>query len=615
MTRDLRVGQAITVFGPGAVVDIGDESFANCTIEHWADPASNQLHHAYTPCRLERLSSKLGVRELWKPSVEDRGFGRGTPWSICMQRFPSWMFCQSCRRMHRWSWDQERSLADQSRQKRAELIPTCIHCDGDRPRPLVPMRWVQACDRGHLDDIDWNWEIHKDGAGCTNRDPGSLRFQSRSRGGSGLAGLEIRCTSCGTARTIREIITGVNGRACHGGQPWMRQSERHSCDGRWKVSQRGDANVHFPVVASALDIPDAGSSNVAGEWEKWGDLSRTFQQMSAIDPQLIRQTPIFNEAMEATGLDSDSLYVRIESGDMGLGGAGASASEPGNMEFEADAIKAAEYPVLKAPDDAETPEFRGRSYSPEATDFGVEIAGLMASVSLLDRLREVRAFRGFHRLQPGDSDRMIPAGPTRDWLPAYEVFGEGIFLDFEPRVIDAWERGLPPECEQRLEALKSRMAASGLSHLPSPSLPFLALHAFSHGLMRQLAFDCGYASSSLRERLYRVEDRLAILIYTAAGDSEGTLGGLVRMGEPERLGDVIARTLREMAWCSSDPICLESVGQGISGLNEASCHACMLVSETSCECGNALLNRRLAMGDRGVQGLFGRALTEMETGS
>lgn len=74
-----------------------------------------------------------------------------------------------------------------------------------------------------------------------------------------------------------------------------------------------------------------------------------------------------------------------------------------------------------------------------------------------------------------------------------------------------------------------------------------------------------------------------VLIYTAAGDSEGTMGGLVRMGEPEFLGRTIARALDRARWCSSDPVCIESTGQGPDSCNLAACHSCALLPETSCE--------------------------------
>ncbi len=120
-------------------------------------------------------------------------------------------------------------------------------------------------------------------------------------------------------------------------------------------------------------------------------------------------------------------------------------------------------------------------------------------------------------------------------------------------------------------------------------------------MIGQLRFDCGYGSASLRERIYCDEGESdepmnGVLIYTASGDSEGTLGGLVRQGEPDRLNAIIDRAMRRARWCSSDPVCIESEGQGSDNANLAACHGCMLLPETSCEVGNRLLDRGLLVG-------------------
>jgi hypothetical protein len=130
---------------------------------------------------------------------------------------------------------------------------------------------------------------------------------------------------------------------------------------------------------------------------------------------------------------------------------------------------------------------------------------------------------------------------------------------------------------------------------------YVLLHTFAHLLITQLAFDCGYGSASLRERIYcDIDDPSrpmeGILIYTASGDSEGTLGGLVRQGEPDRLPGIILHALSRAQWCSSDPVCIESTGQGSDNANLAACHGCVLVPETSCEQGNRLLDRGIVIG-------------------
>ena len=130
---------------------------------------------------------------------------------------------------------------------------------------------------------------------------------------------------------------------------------------------------------------------------------------------------------------------------------------------------------------------------------------------------------------------------------------------------------------------------------------YILLHTFAHILIGQLSFDCGYGSASLRERIYCESDEpdrpmQGVLIYTASGDSEGTLGGLVRQGEPDRLKAIVGRAIRRTQWCSSDPVCIESAGQGSDNANLAACHGCVLLPETSCETGNRLLDRGLLVG-------------------
>ena len=133
-----------------------------------------------------------------------------------------------------------------------------------------------------------------------------------------------------------------------------------------------------------------------------------------------------------------------------------------------------------------------------------------------------------------------------------------------------------------------------------PGVRYALLHSFSHALMRQFALECGYTAASIRERIYSREPKEAggpmagILIYTAAPDSEGTLGGLVSLGEPRTLERHIETALEAMHLCASDPTCAEhrpgSTGISVHG---AACHACLFAPETSCERGNKYLDRSL----------------------
>jgi len=120
--------------------------------------------------------------------------------------------------------------------------------------------------------------------------------------------------------------------------------------------------------------------------------------------------------------------------------------------------------------------------------------------------------------------------------------------------------------------------------------------------MRQLSLDCGYSSASLRERIYADENMAGLLIYTSTPDSDGSLGGLVRQTKPpERFESVLMSSIDSARICSSDPLCREHDPRRTDRLNGAACHACGMVSETSCEFGNRLLDRGLIMSLLGAE--------------
>ncbi|BBA40477.1 hypothetical protein BCCH1_29020 [Burkholderia contaminans] len=238
-------------------------------------------------------------------------------------------------------------------------------------------------------------------------------------------------------------------------------------------------------------------------------------------------------------------------------------------------------------------------------------------VALLDKLRETRAFVGFSRLLAApviDTDKRwgLISRQKMNWLPAVVVRGEGIFLVFDAGHLDVWDKQHGEFHRQRLLSVNRNLheqAHRRQVHVVDTTPKFVMLHTFAHALINQLTFDCGYGSSSLRERIYCSDEdpRMhGVLIYTAAGDAEGTMGGLVQMGMPGLLERTVARAIDRARWCSTDPICIESPGQGPNNCNLAACHACSLLPETSCEQQNRLLDRATLVGtlDRPDTGFF-----------
>ena len=244
----------------------------------------------------------------------------------------------------------------------------------------------------------------------------------------------------------------------------------------------------------------------------------------------------------------------------------------------------------------------------EVRQASVGLEALFSSVVLVHRLREVRVLHGFRRYDVA-ADMVnvnLGRGTGIRWLPAVEAFGEGVMLVLDDASLAEWES--KPEVQARAQRLEQRRRDTVFgSRFGETSPRQILMHTLSHLMMRQLAFSSGYSAASLRERVYAStapRSESGILIYTAAGDSEGTLGGLVRLGEPPRLAQTVLQALESAAWCSADPVCRESRGQGLGSLNLAACHGCCLVAETSCERSNVLLDRVLVIGDSTTPGFF-----------
>ncbi len=178
-----------------------------------------------------------------------------------------------------------------------------------------------------------------------------------------------------------------------------------------------------------------------------------------------------------------------------------------------------------------------------------------------------------------------------------ELRGEGVFIELREDELTAWEERA---AVQRLSKTLEHAHATWRHEreLPPAALSwesYVLLHSLAHMLINGLSLDCGYSSTSIRERIYSSvgeDNRMAaILLYTATPDSDGSLGGLADQGRPERLGTVLKDCLERAHYCSSDPLCGHQAAAEVGLLNGAACHACLLVAETSCERANRYLDR------------------------
>jgi MrfA Zn-binding domain len=224
----------------------------------------------------------------------------------------------------------------------------------------------------------------------------------------------------------------------------------------------------------------------------------------------------------------------------------------------------------------------------------------------IQALRERSQACAYHRRRGprGYSARgaRCPGGAGCRLAPAIEQFGEGIFIRFDEKAIRKWlQRDATKQRQEKLIAGYGHWGGrfSGKPP-PYPGTAYVLLHSLSHALMAEIALDCGYPASSLKERVYALPgpdggpERCGILIYTATAGAQGTLGGLV--GTTPRLAQILGGALERSTICSNDPICADHEPDDRSGdraTHGAACHGCLLIAETSCEMRNLFLDRNL----------------------
>lgn len=592
--HDLRLSETVSPFGVGSVIDIRGESLIAPDTSWWDERYSPEIH-------CERLVERLGPSVLREAPTHSGRIGKDNA-TLLYWRFPAWRFCERCSR-----------LSQRTGKERGKWVNKC-ECGG----MLVPMRYVAVCQKGsHLQDVPWfMWAHRGHDAGVTEsvrhcRAYKELRLVRSAKHGEGLKSLRVECGGCKRSRPMSDLLSkdalGRDGLRCKGTQPWQDPRQDGACEHALVAVQRGATGNYIAERISALDIPEEKPPTVALR-------------------DVIRAHADFGRVVDDNGGPKASLI------------AGWIADEVGATVDEVLDLAAAgelqQDDVLADLKDGEWAAFlkklamSGRDHS--EGDFVVdswqtsELAGIPATlaqrltaVGQVRRVREVRALKGFRRYSA--EAEMISAdlslkGKRKPTLPAVEMYGEGIFLQFSEQFLTEWEQHAAVRARARI-LLDRRAKTQWANRLDLPEARFVALHTIAHLLIRRLAHASGYSSASLQERIYASSsrpDRMAgVLIYTAAGDAQGTLGGLVRLGDPDRLVPMLLAAIDDADVCSNDPVCIESDQQGASSLNLSACHGCSLVSETSCETANRLLDRQLVLGGRDAPGLLEGVLNEV----
>lgn len=591
VTHSVRASQAVLQYGVGAMVDFTDQTLVTAAPEFW----SNKVK-IYD----DRFARALDVDYFAMPT------------DIAYERFPEWYFCPKCRRfqpLKKWIKEYREKYKKQplSIGKDEYMVDhmQCTECGQD----LVVARIVTVCEKGHLNDFPWEKWVHVKSRRPICAVP-ALKFKTGASGTEGLEGLSVSCT-CGAIATLRGAFDKdcfekmdndgeTNSFRCEGNHPYKHIKERCGCYPR--TVQRGASSVYFPVVYSSLVIPPY-ANQLNAQIEKSKAFDDCIIVINDEEPEeriktIKKRLPKWVEkiALEI-GVSKENVEKVLT----------AKWLEQHAAENDVTSIqyRLEEYAALSGMMTASSGNSLG-DFSIEKMDIDDYHIPHIKSISLIEKVRVVNALIGFSRITPAttkEDDGFVNIKDSNSrWYPAYEVRGEGIFIEFEQSDIDKWIADNPATVS-RVNRISEKYMTSfiGKNHPRNITPKFVMLHTLSHLLISQLSFECGYSVASLSERLYFSEETdgqamAGIFIYTASGDSEGTLGGLVRQGRPDVFPRLFRKAVSSAKTCSNDPVCITSRGQGRDSLNLAACHACALLPETCCEERNAFLDRGMIVG-------------------
>ncbi|WHX66054.1 DUF1998 domain-containing protein [Peribacillus frigoritolerans] len=616
----LRRGQLVTTFGPGAlVISPEGESAMIGALDKWYHDKNEYRIETFDEYEIQepRLRSLLKVKQLlmppdFRPGYQYKNAGgaitqTNTDLYIPLLRFPTWHYCPKCKTLHQTSMSSRTSWLD------------CKDCK--KQMKMIQVPFVIVCSHGHISDFPWREWVHGDEYTICE---GQMRLLST--GGATLDSLKVKCT-CNAERSLRGIMSRnrtsemdedrvselskrLNEKEkklyqCPGNKPWYgSEKDKEDCSSYPIAVLKNSINVYYPNTISAIHIPGENSEveKLIDMFEKNGITSSWLNVADDIEDKIkIVKKLCPPEIQEYKPSDIELAILYIEGGIEE-----EQTPERVNTRNAEKELRKKEFETLIQEINTKNLKVKKEWTLEEVNE--EDATTVFSLINRVTKLKETIALTGFNRLSTSDDevarnqilkDKQLlfkyPDLPENNWLPAYKVYGEGIFFSLNLEKLHSWEQRT--DVQNYFNRLLTRSEKRGTKVDESIIKPRnVLLHTLSHIIIDELALSCGYNTASLRERLYLHDDQCGLLIYTSSGDIDGTFGGLVRMGRKENFFPVVYKAIDKARWCSSDPVCSEigkSSGQGVNNLNGAACHSCSYLPETSCELGNLFLDRTL----------------------
>lgn len=555
---EIRPNQLITTFGPGAIMDAVKDSVTILDTNYWKNRGKKIIDG--------RLAAYLGVNCFYMP--------RTTEFSdLPVVPFPYLHVCSNpgCGRIFdiREGFDAE---------KHARYGASCPVCH----RQAYPSRFIVTCANGHMDDFPYRLWVHHGKNNC------KLPLRMYSTGNtSTLADMWVEC-ECGAKRSMSGATQKDNINdlcSCSGHHPFRPNSKNDKdCDAQVVPSQRGASNVYFPVIRSAISIPP------------W------INPLHNLIDEHLREIELLESVMGAEGITA--AYKKFFAPKYTMEEYLDALKRRRENIREFNEIKQMEYDAITHHNDP-VYQCNKKHFVAEEDELPDYLKPYFSRIIRVTRMREVMVLLGYTRVSAPDPDTdadkqpnivYLHKGKEEKWLPAAEIHGEGVFIEFNQDAIDQWisssavsvlsqiyEKSYKDYCESREWTVNMTRNAK-----------YVMMHTFAHLIIKEMSLYSGYSSSSIKERIYCSDKMSGVLLYTGSSDKEGSLGGLVELGEFQHIIKIMSAAFANALICTNDPECGSHV-PNIETLNGAACHSCTMISETSCENGNRMLDRSLVV--------------------
>ena len=473
--------------GVGSLVRAEDDLYVIKDIGHWTDRNGEPTGEIIQYVDLLRATLDID-RELRLPPLA-RELPKGVIDGTCVPalRFPGWTRCPSCGLLHWRPWPHDKEQAATSGPPR---------CSCDRRPRLQQVAWVVAHPEGGLREVPWHYLAHQEaGAGRDCRADWEHAYLRLRRDRTGLS-WSLSCDRCKASARFdpKGQLAGNVPRK----QPWQRADTKASNDSQQKslILEVNDARLYFPRVRAALVIPPESRIRQGGVLDLLYSNPAHRKELESRRSTLARKG-LLRRLADQYGCGVGEIEAAWDEIAKGWPLYGQSVT-PGDLL--AKEFKALTDPI---PDLADGEDFvprhrtdAWRTLSRPAEDASNEARVLSAVDRLVavTRLREIRVFMGFTRIAQNFEDGLRPTGAgqgqsgepvaqlippdldhSQDWLPAIELYGEGIFFTLDETLLQRWAG--QPGLKTRTETLQRRLEQTGMRF---PDAPALAAHAPFH---------------------------------------------------------------------------------------------------------------------------------------